>query len=101
MNEYLHPMALRVYGEAALPRAEQDAAALARRLAKLRPVPEVVNARELRRRRFLATGEAARYAAALAELEEAGWCRPLLGGREGPGRRPKDWLLNPALRGAP
>jgi hypothetical protein len=36
---------------------------------------------------------------ALAELEEAGWCRPAGGVREGASRRRKDWALNPALRG--
>jgi hypothetical protein len=96
---YVGPMARRVYGEAALPRAEQDAAALARRLVRLAPAPETVNTRELRRQRFLPTGEPARYDAALAELEEAGWCRPAEASRPGPGRRAKDWTLNPAVRG--
>jgi hypothetical protein len=72
--KYLQPMARRVYGEAALPQAEQDAAALARKLVRLDPLPESVNARRLRRDRFLPTGEPGRYDAAFAELEEAGWC---------------------------
>lgn len=99
VSEYVRPMARRVYGEAALPLAEGDAAALARRLVRLDPLPEKVNARALRRQRFLPTGEPARYEAALAELEEAGWCRLAEPARHGPGRRAKDWLLNPALRG--
>jgi hypothetical protein len=58
-----------------------------------------VNARDLRRQRLLSTAEPERYDVALAELEEAGWCRPAGAAREGAGRRRKDWALNPALRG--
>ena len=68
-----------------------------RELARLDPPPQTLNARLLRRERFLPTGKPARYEAALAELEEAGWCRPAEATRPGAGRKAKDWTLNPAL----
>ena len=45
---------------------------------------------------------AGRYEAALAELAEAGWVReaPVRAG-DRPGRRRKDWAVNPALAGCP
>jgi hypothetical protein len=95
-EEYLLPMAERVYGEAALPEAERDAAALARWIARQAPVPEKVNARALRRCRAMPACAAKRYDAALAELEAAGWVRPAAF-EPGPGRRAKDWLVNPAV----
>jgi hypothetical protein len=47
VDEYFKPMALRVYGDAALPEAEHHAAGIARRIIKNKPT--VVNAREIRR----------------------------------------------------
>lgn len=58
------------------------------------------DARQLRHAGALPTREPGRYDAALAELAEAGWVReaPDRAG-ERPGRRRKDWAVNPALAG--
>ncbi len=93
------PMARRTFGAAALPEAERDARRLARWLNKQNPVPEIVNAKALRR---MADGPAipdsARMDAALVELAAAGWCRPAPHSGQ-PGRTRKDWTINPGLRG--
>jgi len=97
LADYAVPMARRVFGEAALPEAERDARRLARWWLRQNPPPEVVNARELRRRQNgpgIATAE--RIEAALSDLAAAGWCRAAPGG--GGGRPRKDWVMNPALR---
>ena len=49
LERYAVPMARRVFGEASLPKAERDARAIARWLAKHNPVPDTINERELRR----------------------------------------------------
>jgi hypothetical protein len=101
LHEYAIPMARRVFGEAALPEAERDARRLARWLLRQVPVPEVVNAKALRR---LPSGPgiptAERMEAALGDMAAAGWCRPSPT-RAGdlPGRNRKDWVINPRLRG--
>jgi hypothetical protein len=73
-------MACRVFSEAALPRAESDTRANARWLIGQNPVPDIVNARDLRR---MAYGPGIRDAdqmnAALEELADAGWFRPAPG----------------------
>ena len=65
-------MARRVFGEAALPQSERDAHGLARWLVQQKPIPETINARELRR---MAGGpsipDSARMADALDELADA------------------------------
>jgi hypothetical protein len=59
-----------------------------------------VNARVLRHAGVLNTKESARYDAALAELEAAGWLRPHPGrSGDSTGRRRKDWEVNPRLGG--
>lgn len=102
LDAYAVPMARRVFGDAALPTAERDAVALARWLLGQSPIPERVNARQLRHAGALPTREPGRYEAALAELAEAGWVReaPVRAG-DRPGRRRKDWAVNPALAGCP
>lgn len=99
LDAYALPMARRAFGEAALPQTDRDAIALARWLRTRAPIPATVNARDLRHADALPTRDAERYDRALAELEAAGWLRPVPR-RQGPGRGRKDWLLNPRLREA-
>ncbi|WP_144185750.1 YfjI family protein [Elioraea rosea] len=97
---YFTPMARRVFGASALPRAERDARTLAAWMLRQRCMPQTLNARALHRQ---AAGPAipdpARITAALAELNEAGWVRPAPA-REGdhPGKPRADFAVNPALR---
>jgi hypothetical protein len=97
--EYAIPMARRVFGAAALPEAERDARRFARWFMGREPRPAVVNAKALRRDGDgpgIQTAE--RMDAALAEAEAAGWCRPApVRAGDTPGRRRKDWAMNPAL----
>ncbi len=95
------PMARRCFGSASLPQAERDARRLARWLIRQSPLPETVNARELRRRANGPTiPSAERVEAALRELEAAGWCRPApVRAGDLPGRARANWAINPALRG--
>ena len=102
LAEYGVPMARRAFGEAALPEAERDARRLARWLLRQRPMPEVLNARALRRHADgPGIGTADRIDAALHELAELDLVRAAPG-REGgtKGRQRTDWQVNPALRGA-
>jgi hypothetical protein len=104
LEGYALPMARRAFGEAALPQADRDAAALARWLRAREQMPATVNARELRHADALPTRDPARYDLALGELEATGWVRPAPQqpgpgrGRPGPGRGRKDWDVNPKLR---
>lgn len=96
-TDYFTPMAQRVYGDAALPEADRDAATLARWIARERPT--VVNARELRRHvRLPGLTKADRVKAAIAVLVEAGWLA-VVGGRAGktPGRQRADFRVRPEL----
>jgi hypothetical protein len=98
LEQYAIPMARRVFGEAALPQEERDARAVARWLIRQNPLPETINARDLRR---MADGPGIRQAdridAALDELADAGWVRPAPARAGGSGRRRNDWAVNPAL----
>nr|WP_294556277.1 DUF3987 domain-containing protein [uncultured Rhodopila sp.] len=101
LASYALPMARRAFGEAALPEAERDARRLARWYLKCpAPRPEVLNARELRRK---ANGPgittSKRIEAALEELAELGFVQPAPT-REGAtkGRQRADWTVNPAIR---
>jgi hypothetical protein len=100
LEQYEVPMARRVFGEAALPQSERDVHGLARWLVRQKPIPETINARELRR---MARGpnipSAERMADALDEFAEAGWVRPAPA-RAGPipGRQRQDWMVNPKVR---
>ncbi len=97
VDEYFKPMALRVYGDAALPEAEHHAAGIARLIIKNRPT--VVNARTIRRDwRLPGLSTSAKTAAALGVLVEAEILRPApsrLG--ETPGRSKLDFEVNPRL----
>ncbi len=98
LDDYAVPMARRVFGDAAMPQAERDGRRLGKWLLAQRPLPEVANAKELRR---MANGpgipDAARMEAALGELEAAGWVRSAPARAEGYGRQRKDYAINPAL----
>lgn len=95
VDEYLLPMAERVFGDAATPPEDRNAATLARWIFKTRP--EAVNTRELQirvRLPGLNTAEAIR--AACAALVEAGWLtEPRRTG--GVGRPAGTYGVNPAL----
>jgi hypothetical protein len=96
-------MARRVYGDAALPEAETDAAAIARLIVARKVGAErggryIVNLRKDVQRRGInriRTANQARYA--LEELRDAGWVRPVA---VPTGGRPRgDYEVNPeALR---
>lgn len=102
LDGFAIPMARRTFGAAALPQAERDARRLARWLIHQTPIPETVNARDLRRlREGPQIGDAERMEAALRELEGARWCRATptrAGGTSG--RTRKDWTINPAIERA-
>jgi len=94
-DEYIKPMALRVYGDAALPPVERNAATLARYIVKNRP-PQV-NAGDIRRHwrlPGLKTADAVRDALEL--LAEAQWLRPTPTRQgETSGRQRSDFTVNP------
>lgn len=77
--EYLVPMAERVYGDAACPARDRNAATLARWIVKERP--EEVHVRHmLRDVRLPGLGEAERIHEAAALLIDAAWLLPMPGG---------------------
>ncbi len=97
VDEYFKPMALRVYGDAALPEAEHHAARIARRIIKNRPT--IVNAREIRREwRIPGLSASAKITDALDVLADADILRPAPS-RQGdtPGRSRSDFDVNPRL----
>jgi hypothetical protein len=98
IEDYFKPMAERVFGDAALPEVDRLAATLARWI--LRERPEVVNARDLRRKaRLPGLREAEKVKLALGALVEADWLRPPL--QTGDRGRPRgDYAVNPKLRQA-
>ena len=70
--DYLMPAAERVYGDAAAPKADRDAATLARWIVRVRP-DEVHVRRLLREVRLPGLGDAAAVHAAARVLLQAGW----------------------------
>jgi putative DNA primase/helicase len=102
VDEYAKPTAMRVFGDAALPLVERNAATLARLILKHKL--KRVNARELKRTPYkqLLPGmrEAEPLNEALAYLVDADWLKPV-GSRAGdmPGRQSSDFALNPGLFG--
>lgn len=97
VDDYAKPSAARVFGDAALPEAERNAAALARYILKTKA--QRINARDIRRSSGIATLKVAGDVdEAIESLAEAGWLRDAKQ-RQGdsPGRQSKDFLVNPAV----
>lgn len=102
VDDYAKPHAERVYGDAALPLVERNAAVLARYIVKwgLRSI----NLRELKQSPHKSALPSLRQKAAMddavAHLVDANWLRPDLS-REGggPGQPRLDYLVNPAVLG--
>jgi hypothetical protein len=97
IEDYAKPSAVRVFGDAALPLSERNAAALARHIIKTKA--QRINLRAVRRESGIATLKAAADVEAATEaLVEAGWLRGM-GERAGdtPGKPRKDYLVNPAV----
>lgn len=94
-EEYFEPMALRVYGDAAISKTERDAAAIVKRIYERKEL--TINARVIRQSwRIPGLREAAKVDAALAFLVEAGWVREAASRQGGsPGRRAKNYEVNP------
>ena len=97
VDGYIKPMALRVYGDAALPAVERNAATMARYIVKHRPTR--INARDIRREwrlPGLKTAEAVKEA--IDQLTEAEWLRAAPGRQgESTGRQRADFLVNPKV----
>lgn len=99
IDDFLKPHARRVFGDAALPPVEKDAAALARFI--LKEGLQRVNARDIQRNSSLPTLKCKQDVEAATEaLMDAGWLRdaPSRQG-EAPGRQRKDYLVNPGVHG--
>ena len=97
LESYAIPMAARVYGDAALPPVERNAATLARYIQ--RHGLKLVNARDIRREyRLPGLREADAVNQALEALVDADWLRSD-GTRKGdtPGRARADYTVNPAV----
>lgn len=99
IDDYAKPSAIRVFGDAALPPSERNAAALGRHI--LKTGAQRINLRDVRRSSGIATLKVAADVDAAAEaLAEASWLRPAptrTGDR--PGQATKDYLVNPAVHG--
>jgi hypothetical protein len=96
-EEYAKPMALRVFGDAALPEVERNAARIAQHILKRRH--RRINARDLYHKEKLpGLREAEPVNSALGFLVEAEWLRPDPS-RQGDtkGRARADYIVNPAL----
>jgi hypothetical protein len=102
VDAYAKPMAERVYGDAALPEVERNAAVLARYICKIGFT--TINKRELKRSPHKSALSALREGqamdGALAYLVDAGWLLDT-GSRDGDsaGRRKGDYAVNPAVHG--
>lgn len=99
IEEYGKPMALRVYGDAALPQVERDAAVVARHI--LRNKLRGFNAKRMRREAgYNGPKDAGRLNAALELLVDCHWINEA-GTRAGdtPGRKSADYTVNPGVHG--
>ncbi len=99
IESYAKPTALRVFGDAALPVSDRNAALLARQIIK-RKAPRI-NARDVRRDWAIPTLKIADAVDEACEaLVEANWLRPAPS-RAGstPGKARKDFLVNPQVLG--
>ncbi|MEH3159823.1 MAG: DUF3987 domain-containing protein [Sphingomonas taxi] len=99
VEDYAKPSALRVFGDAALPLSDRNAAALGRHI--LKTAAKRINLRDIRRSSGIATLKVAADVDAAAEaLAEAGWIRPApTRSGDRPGQATKDYLVNPAVHG--
>ncbi len=99
VDSYAKPSALRVFGDAALPIDQRNAAQLAKMI--VREAWERINARDLLKAGRLSKAEkAADVDAAIELLTEADWVRPAPTRSGGTvGRAKKDFLVNPAVHG--
>lgn len=96
---YFLPMALRVYGDAALPEAERNAVTLARWIMQTKPKPQEVHLRTLQRdSRLPGLNTAEKIHAAAEILADANWLRRVDAG--GRGRPRAVYAVNPALHHA-
>lgn len=101
VEDYAKPTARRVFGDAALPPVERNAAALARYIQKTKPAK--LNARDVRRTCGIpALKSAETLADAIGYLVDADWLRPAPD-RDGDtaGRRRSDYIVNPGVIGTP
>jgi len=99
--DYFHPMAARVYGDAAIPERDRLATIIAKWI--LMTKPKFINARELRRTAGLpGLRESEKVKMALEELVEADWIisSPSRAG-DSVGRKRDDYLVNPRLKVIP
>ena len=98
VEAYARPMALRVFGDAALRPVDRNAATLARHIVKHRLA--TINARTIRRGppKLPGLSDAAAMGDAIELLVDADWLRPTPG-RDGgtAGRLSKDYAVNPAV----
>jgi hypothetical protein len=97
VESYTKPMLARVYGDAALPLVDQNAATLARAI--LRRRVDRIKATEVRRSwKLPGLREAPAVKSAIEALVDAGWLFPA-GTRAGEtaGRLRSDWTVNPAV----
>jgi hypothetical protein len=98
VSDYAMPMAERTYGDAAAPKADRDAATLARWIVAKRP--EEIQGRALQRDvRLPGLSDAGSIKAAAEVLEGAGWLLPQPKAAAA-GRPRVAWPVNPALWGA-
>lgn len=100
IEDYAKPSALRVFGDAALPEADRNAAQLGRHILK-RNLPRI-NARDVRREYGIATLKTSeKVDEAIESLTDAGWLRAAPG-RAGAsaGRQSKDFIVNPQVHEA-
>lgn len=95
--EYALPMAQRVYGDAALPAVERNAATLAKHIKRKRL--QSINARELMREdRLPGLRDAASVDPAIEVLVEAAWLKPDPQRKGGTvGRQTRDYIVNPSI----
>ena len=97
IEDYYRPMAVRAFGEAALPAEERNAATIGRRIIAKRLGR--INAAEIRRKwKLPGLRKYDQVKAALQVLEEANWISPV--GVSKGGRPPSDYAVNPRLVGA-
>ena len=93
-DQYLKPMAMRVFGDASLPANERNAATLARWI--IREKRRTINLRDVRRARLPGLDAVDKLQEAVNQLVDADWLTDI-GDRQGanPGRRAKDYAVNP------